>query len=311
MPDVVTRRKPPLPPGPRPPWLKIRLTTGDDFQAVRRLVEGNGLHTVCEEARCPNIFECWGVHRTATFMVLGDICTRHCGFCSVAKGSPGAADAGEPERLADAVASLGLRHAVITMVNRDDLPDGGAEHLAACVRAIRSRSPDCRVELLISDLAGNWDALDAILAETPDVLAHNTETVPRLYRRVRGHCDYARTLELLRRARAARRAEIPMTKSGLMLGLGETREELSVVFADLVANGCEILTLGQYLPPTAKALPLERYVHPDEFAALKGEALALGFVHVESGPLVRSSYHAHEHTPPAWRGAAPSRPAAR
>jgi lipoic acid synthetase len=301
MPDIVMRRRPPIPPGPRPPWLKVRLTASEDFQTVRRLVEGNALHTVCEEARCPNIFECWGQHRTATFMVLGDVCTRHCGFCSVAKGVPGAVDAGEPERLAGAVGALGLRHAVITMVNRDDLSDGGAAHLAACVRAIRTRVPGCRVELLISDLQGNWRALEAILAETPDVLAHNTETVPRLYQRVRGHCDYSRTLEMLRRARDGRRAEIPMTKSGLMLGLGETREELSAVLADLAASGCEILTLGQYLPPTAKALPLERYVPPEEFAALKDEALALGFAHVESGPLVRSSYHAHEHTPPAWR----------
>lgn len=302
MPDLV-RRRPPIPPGPRPPWLKVRFATGEAYEAVRRQVVGRGLHTVCEEARCPNIFECWGRHRTATFMVLGDVCTRHCGFCSVRKGAPGAVDAGEPERLAEAVAALGLRHAVVTMVNRDDLPDGGADHLVACTRAIRRRNPGCRVELLISDLQGNWDALARILDEAPDVLAHNTETVPRLYQRVRGHCDYATTLALLSRARSARRAEIPMVKSGLMLGLGETRAELLDVFADLAASGCEILTLGQYLPPTAKALPLERYVTPDEFASLRDEALALGFAHVESGPLVRSSYHAHEHTPPAWRGA--------
>lgn len=302
MPDLV-RRRPPIPPGPRPPWLKIRLTTGEDYEAVRRQVEGRGLHTVCEEARCPNIFECWGQHRTATFMVLGDVCTRHCGFCSVQKGVPGAVDDGEPQRLAEAVAALGLRHAVITMVNRDDLADGGAAHLVACTRAIRHRNRGCRVELLISDLQGNWDALGRILDEAPDVLAHNTETVPRLYKRVRGHCHYETTLALLRRARAARRSEIPMVKSGLMLGLGETRDELLAVFSDLAANGCEILTLGQYLPPTAKALPLERYVTPEEFAALRADALALGFVHVESGPLVRSSYHAHEQTPAAWRGA--------
>ncbi len=302
MPDLVTRR-PPIPPGPRPPWLKVRFATGASYEAVRRQVVGRDLHTVCEEARCPNIFECWGQHRTATFMVLGDVCTRHCGFCSVRKGAPGAVDPGEPARLAEAVAALGLRHAVVTMVNRDDLADGGAAHLAACTRAIRRRNPGCRVELLISDLRGNWEALARILDEAPDVLAHNTETVPRLYRRVRGHCDYATTLALLSRARAARRSEVPMVKSGLMLGLGETREELLEVFADLAASGCEILTLGQYLPPTAKALPLERYVTPDEFAALRAEALALGFVHVESGPLVRSSYHAHEHTPISWRGA--------
>jgi lipoic acid synthetase len=304
MPDVVMRRRPPIPPGPRPAWLKVRLFAGADFLAVRRQVEERRLHTVCEEARCPNIFECWGVHRTATFMVLGDVCTRHCGFCSVAKGVPGAIDAGEPERLAEAIGALGLRHAVITMVNRDDLEDGGAAHLAACVRALRRRDPSCRVELLVSDLAGNWGALDALLAERPDVLAHNTETVPRLYRRVRGHCDYPRTLELLRRARRARAGETPMVKSGLMLGLGETQGEVLAVLADLAEAGCEILTLGQYLPPTARALTLERYVAPDEFAELKDAALAMGFAHVESGPLVRSSYHAHAQTPPAWRAEA-------
>jgi lipoic acid synthetase len=189
------------------------------------------------------------------------------------------------------------------MVNRDDLADGGAAHLALVVRATRRKNPDCRVELLISDLQGNWDALDALIAEVPDVLAHNTETVPRLYRRVRQHSNYPRTLDLIRRIRERRAGEIPMTKSGLMVGLGERREELLAVFADLANAGCEILTVGQYLPPTAKALPLERYWTPEEFADLRAEALALGFTHVESGPLVRSSYHAHAHTPPSWRSA--------
>lgn len=296
------KRKLPIPPGPRPPWLKIRLTTGDGYRAVQEQVKGKRLHTVCEEARCPNIFECWG-NRTATFMVLGDICTRHCGFCSVGKGAPGGVDREEPENLAEAVHVLGLQHAVITMVNRDDLADGGVAHLVQVVRATRRKNPGCRVELLISDLQGNWDALDALIAEVPDVLAHNTETVPRLYRRVRQHSNYPRTLDLIRRIRERRAGEIPMTKSGLMVGLGETRDELLAVFADLANAGCEILTVGQYLPPTAKALPLERYWTPEEFDDLRAAALALGFTHVESGPLVRSSYHAHAHTPPSWRAA--------
>jgi lipoic acid synthetase len=206
--------------------------------------------------------------------------------------------------VAEAVAALGLQHAVITMVNRDDLPDGGVAHLIEVVRATRRLNPACRVELLISDLQGNWEALSHLVAEAPDVLAHNTETVPSEYKRVRGHCDYARTLELIRRIRAERAGALPMTKSGIMLGLGETHAELIETIRDLSAAGCEILTLGQYLPPSAKALPLERYVSPEEFASLREEALALGFTHVESGPLVRSSYHAHAHTPPAWRTAA-------
>ncbi|MFN0152033.1 MAG: lipoyl synthase [bacterium] len=301
---LVQRRRSPLPAGPRPPWLKIRLTTDDAYRQVQSLVKGNRLHTVCEEARCPNIFECWG-NRTATFMVLGDICTRHCGFCSVGKGAPGAVDRDEPANLAAAVRALDLRHTVITMVNRDDLPDGGASHLIEVIRATRRENPECRVELLISDLDGNWNALDRLIDEAPDVLAHNTETVPRLYRRVRQHSNYPRTLELIARIRARRASAIPMTKSGVMLGLGETRDELLTVFADLARSGCEILTIGQYLPPAAKALPLERYWTPEEFAELRERALELGFTHVESGPLVRSSYHAHAHTPSSWRGATP------
>ena len=284
----------PRPRQPKPDWLRIRLTTDRAFPLVRGLVEDLKLHTVCEEARCPNIYECYA-HGTATFMLMGDTCTRGCRFCAVGKGRPEALDAAEPQRVAEAVARLGLRHAVITSVNRDDLEDGGAGHFAATIAAVRRRNPGTAVEVLIPDLQGDWESLDVILAADPDVLNHNTETVPRLYHRVRPGARYERSLELIRRAATGRRRAAMRVKSGLMLGLGESVEEVLAVATDLRQRGCEVLTLGQYLQPTANHLPVERYVPPSEFAALKQAALALRFVHVESGPLVRSSYHAHEH----------------
>jgi lipoic acid synthetase len=284
----------PRPRPPKPEWLRIRLTTDRSFPLVRGLVGDLKLHTVCEEARCPNIYECYS-HGTATFMLMGDTCTRGCRFCAVGKGKPQALDPEEPARVAEAVARMGLRHAVITSVNRDDLDDGGAGHFAATIRAVRRRNPVAAVEVLIPDLQGDWEALELILAADPDVLNHNTETVPRLYQRVRPGARYERSLELIRRAAAGRRRPEMRTKSGLMLGLGEALEEVLGVAADLRRHGCEVLTLGQYLQPTPHHLPVERYVPPAEFSALKQAALGLGFVHVESGPLVRSSYHAHEH----------------
>ena len=284
----------PRPRPPKPEWLRIRLTTDRSFPLVRGLVGDLRLHTVCEEARCPNIYECYS-HGTATFMLMGDTCTRGCRFCAVGKGKPQALDPEEPARVAEAVARMGLRHAVITSVNRDDLDDGGAGHFAATIRAVRRRNPVAAVEVLIPDLQGDWEALELILAADPDVLNHNTETVPRLYRRVRPGARYERSLELIRRAAAGRRRPAMRTKSGLMLGLGEALEEVLGVAADLRRHGCEVLTLGQYLQPTPRHLPVERYVPPAEFSALKQATLALGFLHVESGPLVRSSYHAHEH----------------
>jgi lipoyl synthase len=279
------------PRGPRPDWLKVRFPGGPNYLRLRRMMRELELHTVCEEARCPNMGECWE-QGTATFMLLGDVCTRACGFCAVTTGRPLALDVEEPGRVADAVARMGLRHAVLTSVTRDDVPDGGASIFAETIELIHARVPDCSVEVLISDLYGNWDALAVIVGARPEIMNHNTETVPRLYRRVRPKADYERSLELLERAKML--APDRPTKSGLMLGLGEAREELVEVFADLRAVGCDILTLGQYLQPTPRHLPIERYVPPDEFAALRQEALALGFPHVEAGPLVRSSYHARE-----------------
>jgi lipoic acid synthetase len=251
------------------------------------------LHTVCEEAHCPNIGECWH-HGTATFMILGDVCTRACRYCAVAHGRPDPLDLGEPRRVADAVAAMQLRYVVITSVDRDDLGDGGAGVFASTIREIRSRVPDCRVEVLIPDFKGSEAALETVLDAQPDILNHNTETVPRLYRIARPGGRYQRTLELLDRAR--RYAPAIPTKSGLMVGLGEEWNEILEVLADLHEVGCRILTLGQYLSPSAAHLPVARYYHPDEFAMLKATALSLGFGHVESGPLVRSSYHAHEQT---------------
>jgi lipoic acid synthetase len=278
----------------RPDWLKVRLSTTGEFEAVHEMMRRLSLVTVCEEARCPNIHECWAREQTATFMLLGDVCTRHCGFCAVAKGRPGDVDPEEPERVAQAVAELGLRHAVVTSVNRDDLRDGGAGHFARTIRAIRSRNPGCAVEVLIPDFCGDWGALGAVLDAGPDVLNHNIETVPRLYRRVRPDAVYERSLELLARADSFRRSRAPAlrTKSGIMAGLGETIEEILDTLADLRANGCDIATVGQYLQPYEKRLPVERYYPPEDFERIAEGARALGFSHVESGPLVRSSYHA-------------------
>jgi lipoic acid synthetase len=283
---------------PRPDWLRIRIATPAQYHEVRRLVDGLELHTVCQEARCPNIYECWGEHGTATFMILGEICTRRCGFCAVTSGRPHpGVDAAEPEHVATAVAAMRLRHVVLTSVDRDDLPDGGARHWAAVVRAIAERNPDCAVEVLTPDFRGVPDALDLVLAARPAVFAHNTETVPRLYRQARPGSRYERTLGLL--ADASRRRDAGeyggRVKTGLMVGIGESVPEVEATMRDIRATGVEILTLGQYLQPTSKHLPVDRWVHPDEFAHYRELARALGFSHCEAGPLVRSSYHAHEH----------------
>jgi len=276
---------------PKPPWLKIRLQTGEPYKSVRRTLDTLSLHTVCEEARCPNIFECWG-ERTATFIIMGDICTRRCGFCAVMTGTPGPLDPGEPARLAEAVERMGLAHAVITSVDRDDLPDGGAAHFAAVIRAVRGRRPGCAVEVLTPDFRGAPGAVRILMEAMPDVFAHNIETVPRLYRAVRPGSVYRHSLSLLSRARDL---GAPVTKSGFMLGLGEERAEIREVLSDLREVGVGILTVGQYLQPTGGHLPVSRYVPPAEFEEIRGEALALGFQHVEAGPLVRSSYHASRH----------------
>jgi lipoic acid synthetase len=276
---------------PKPPWLKVRAPGSPNYLRLKTLMRDLGLHTVCEEARCPNIGECWH-HGTATFMILGDVCTRACTYCAVAHGRPSEVDRAEPERVANAIDALGLSYVVITSVDRDDLDDGGASIFAETIRQTRSRLPECRIEVLIPDFQGNDDALRAVLDAAPDVLNHNTETVPRLYRMVRSGGRYARTLELLDRSR--RYAPNIPTKTGVMVGLGEEFDELVSTFKDVRDAGCRILTIGQYLRPTESHAPMVRYYHPDEFADLKRIALDLGFVHVESGPLVRSSYHAHE-----------------
>ena len=277
-----------------PPWLKVRVPGGAGYAETLATVRRLDLHTVCEEAHCPNIAECWA-HRTATFMLLGDTCTRNCGFCAVTHGRPLAVDPAEPLRVASAVANLGLRHVVVTSVNRDDLEDGGAGHFASTARAIKAILPHCRVEVLVPDFQGNLDAVATVMASPIDVFNHNVETVPRLYGRVRPGAKYLRSLAVLAEA-AAGQARVP-TKAGLMLGLGEEHDELLSVFGDLRDAGCRVLTLGQYLRPSADHLPVERYVPPEEFIQLRAEALCLGFDHVESGPLVRSSYHAWAHVP--------------
>jgi lipoic acid synthetase len=278
----------------RPDWLKVRANTTGEYEEVRRMMRRLSLVTVCEEARCPNIHECWARERTATFMLMGDVCTRHCGFCAVGKGKPGALDPQEPERVAEASAELSLSHAVVTSVNRDDLADGGAAHFAATIRAIRRRLPGCTVEVLIPDFRGDAGALETLLDEEPEVLNHNTETVPRLYKRVRPDARYEQSLELLARADARRRrtGSATKTKSGLMAGLGESLDELLATLADLRAAGCDIATVGQYLQPYEKRLPVDRYYTPQEFERIRVEGEAMGFLRVESGPLVRSSYHA-------------------
>jgi len=276
---------------PKPAWLKVRAPGSPNYLRLKQIMRGLGLHTVCEEAHCPNIGECWH-HGTATFMIMGDVCTRACGYCNVTHGSPAALDPREPAHLAHAVRALELAYVVITSVDRDDLEDFGAGAFAAAIRAIRLERPSCRIEVLIPDFQGEESSLRAVLDAGPDILNHNIETVPRLYRTARPGGRYARALELLDRARRIAPA-IP-TKTGLMVGLGETLDEIIEVLRDLRSVDCQILTVGQYLRPSLAHLPMERYYSPDEFQALKRTALELGFGHVESGPLVRSSYHAHE-----------------
>jgi len=278
---------------PKPSWLRARAPSGENFHNLKRLARGLDLHTVCESAQCPNIGECWN-HGTATFMLLGDICTRRCGFCAVPKGRPQAIDWDEPARVAEAVATLGLKHAVVTSVNRDDDNIGGARIFAETIRQIRTTSPACRIEVLIPDFQGIDEALQIVLDARPDVLNHNTETVPRLYRVVRSGARYERTLRLLENAKKLSPGIV--TKSGVMVGLGETSEELIDVFRDLGSRGVGILTVGQYLRPSRDHLPIARFYTPAEFDFLKEAALEFGFRHVESGPMVRSSYHAHEQT---------------
>lgn len=284
----------PMPRGNRPAWLKVRFPNGSNYNELRTLMREQRLNTICEEALCPNIGECWE-NRTATFLILGEVCTRNCGFCSVTTGRPTGLDLDEPRRLAEAVEKIGLRHIVITSVTRDDLPDGGSAIFAETIRELRERITDCGIEVLIPDFQGNWDALKTVMDAKPDILNHNMESVPRLYGRVRPKAIYTQSLELLKRAKDL--APDVNSKSGLMVGLGEERDELLQVFEDLRASDVDVLTVGQYLRPTMKHLPVERYVDPEEFADLKTIAQGMGFKHVESGPLVRSSYHAHEQVP--------------
>lgn len=282
-------------PGPKPPpWLKVRLTQGKNYLEIKDMMRQETLHTVCEEALCPNIYECWEA-RTATFLILGDICTRNCGFCAITTGRPTGLDLLEPKRVAQTTKNMGLKHVVITSVTRDDLPDGGAQIFVGCIDEIRREVPGCGVEVLIPDLMGNWKALASIVEARPDMFNHNTESVPRLYPWVRPKARYERTMELLRRVKEQDPAII--TKSGIMVGLGETRPEIRQVMEDMRENQVDVLTVGQYLRPDQKHLPVERYYPPEEFQELKREAEALGFRHVEAGPLVRSSYHAASQVP--------------
>ena len=276
---------------PKPQWLRARAPLGDNFHKLKKLARGLGLHTVCESAQCPNIGECWN-HKTATFMLLGNICTRRCGFCAVPKGRPEPIDWDEPRRVAEAVATLGLKHAVVTSVNRDDDNIGSAKIFAQTVREIRDLTPECQVEVLIPDFQGVEESLRIVLEAKPAILNHNTETVPRLYRAVRSGARYERTLKLLEDAKMISPGMV--TKSGVMVGLGESTEELVEVFRDLGTRGVDILTVGQYLRPSKDHLPIARFYPPEEFVYLRNQALRFGFRHVESGPLVRSSYHAHE-----------------
>jgi lipoic acid synthetase len=292
-----------VPANPRPPkpeWLKVRAPGSPNYSRLKGLMRELNLHTVCEEAQCPNIGECWH-HGTATFMILGEVCTRACAYCAVSHGRPAPADPEEAVRVGKAIETLGLNYVVITSVDRDDLKDGGASIFADTIRATRTRRPECRIEVLIPDFQGREEPLRTVLDARPDIMNHNVETVPRLYRMARSGGRYPRTLELLDRSRTYA-PEIP-TKTGLMVGLGEEHDELVSTFKDLRDVGCQILTIGQYLRPSSEHAPMTRYYHPDEFRELKRIALELGFVHVESGPLVRSSYHAHE-TADAWQAAA-------
>ncbi len=283
--DKPTRKREP---GPRPDWLKITYRRNQTFSSVESLKTDLNLVTVCEEARCPNIDECWSAG-TATFMLMGDICTRRCGFCAVTKGKPKALDIDEPKNTALAIHRLGVKHAVITSVNRDELPDGGAGHFAETVRSIQALSPNTRVELLVPDFLGDRDDLQTVLDASPDIVAHNTETVPRLYRRVRPNAIYRRSLDVLKQISDSS----AVSKTGLMLGLGETDEEVEAVMYDLREVGCDILSLGQYLSPTTRHLAVDRWVTPDTFDRLAAVGEAMGFMHVEAGPMVRSSYMAH------------------
>jgi lipoic acid synthetase len=280
---------PPLSALRKPAWLKMKMPTGQAYGDLLRLVNEKKLHTVCQSAKCPNMGECWSAG-TATLMILGDVCTRSCGFCHIATGRPPTLDLDEPRRVGEAVATMNLKHVVITSVNRDELPDGGAEVWAETIRQIRAQAPGTNIEVLIPDFCGDWDALQKVLDERPEILNHNIESVPRLYPRVRPQAKYHRSLKLLQIAKE----QGLVSKTGAMLGLGETEAEIDSVLDDLVAIGCEILTLGQYLQPTAHHLPVERWVHPDEFAEWKKRGEAKGLRHVESGPLVRSSYHAEK-----------------
>jgi lipoic acid synthetase len=284
----------------RPEWLKIKMTTGEGYADVKRMLDGLKLHTVCQEARCPNLYECWA-DRTATFMIFGDVCTRHCTFCAVSRGQPGALDPKEPRHVAEAIRHLDLAHAVITSVNRDDLADGGSLHFAETIRETRALNPTCRIEVLIPDFCGDDRALANVLDAEPDVLNHNTETVERLYPKVRPDASYPGSLRLLARAadEKRRRADAGgrplLVKSGIMLGLGETRTEILATLRDLRASDVDVVTMGQYLSPTRRHLGVEKYYRPEEFEEIGQEARAMGFRFVESGPLVRSSYHARRH----------------
>lgn len=289
--DLVQINLQPRKPAPKPEWLKARAPVGDNFHSLKKLARDLNLHTVCESAHCPNIGECWN-HKTATFMMLGNTCTRRCGFCAVPKGRPDAIDFDEPRRVAEAVAVLGLKHAVITSVNRDDDILGGARAFALVIDEIRKQAPGCQVEVLIPDFQGREDAIRIVVDAHPEVLNHNTESVPRLYRAVRSGARYERTLRLLEFSKEVDSTVV--TKSGVMVGLGEETHELLDVYKDLAAVGTDILTIGQYLRPSKDHLPMTRYYTPDEFVFMREEALKMGFRHVESGPLVRSSYHAHE-----------------
>jgi lipoic acid synthetase len=276
----------------KPEWLKIKLNTNENYTDLKKLMREKSLHTVCEEAKCPNIHECWAVRRTATFMILGSVCTRACRFCAVKTGLPTELDLAEPERVADSIALMNLKHAVITMVARDDLKDGGAKVLAETVRAIRRKSPFTTIEVLPSDLSGDYENLKMLMDAKPDILNHNIETVRELTPRIRARATYERSLEFLKRAKEMQ-PEIP-TKSSLMIGLGETKEQIIQTMDDLRANNVDIMTIGQYLQPTKKHLKVQKYYHPDEFAELREIAMSKGFSHCEAGPLVRSSYHADE-----------------
>jgi lipoyl synthase len=288
----------PLVPGAIPPWIRTRVVEGENFKELKQLVQSRNLHTVCEEAKCPNIFDCWS-RRTATFMILGDVCTRACRFCAVTSGRPVELDIGEPLRVAESVAQLGLRHAVITSVDRDDLADGGAGMFARTIKAIRRRSPATTIEVLTPDFQGDLAAVQTVVEARPDIFNHNTETVPRLYARIRPKAVYANSLALLKHVK--RLAPEMVTKSGLMVGLGETEDELLEVFRNMRAHDIDVLTVGQYLRPSKKHAEVARYYRPEEFAQLKQHAVEMGFAHVEAGPLVRSSYHADEQVPVASR----------